>query len=213
MLNQLVIEGKPTLLALYNGKDRFYHSINHINFCLGRFEEAKKFYKLDPVIEDAIEIAIWYHDAIYNAEAQMVSPGYSEHASSELMYAIAEKMIMDDKIALKESILIAERCIKATAEHGKKHELFAEQLMCDIDLAGLGLPWTQFEKNTDDVIAEYALFRDPRIIIEGNAKFLKKLIDSGEPIFQTEWGKQYEEMAQWNIKHRIALVLPPSEQF
>jgi predicted metal-dependent HD superfamily phosphohydrolase len=86
-------------------------------------------------------------------------------------------------------------------------------MMCDIDLSSLALPWAQFEENTDNVVLEYALMRDYDTIREGNVKFLKKLINKGTPIFQTEWGKQFEEKAQWNIKHRIAQVLPANEQF
>jgi predicted metal-dependent HD superfamily phosphohydrolase len=214
----------PTLLALYNGKDRFYHDITHINFCLARVEQFNRDTAtgsgsdLSETEWEALLIAVYFHDAIYNAEAQMVQPAWSEHYSSQLMYGLATEYrktlrTQEEIDELTNVILLADKLIIATAKHGEEHDTFLEKLMCDIDLSSLALPWNQFDKNTDQVIREYALFRDEATIREGNAKFLKKLIDKGTPIFQTGWGAQFEEMAQWNIKHRIALVLPANEQF
>jgi predicted metal-dependent HD superfamily phosphohydrolase len=209
------------LLTLYNGMDRYYHDINHINFCLARYEQFLNENPKQPLPSrdaEALLIAIYFHDAIYNPEAQMVSKGYSEHYSNQLMFGYATEFSrsihnIDLKTEFTETILLAEKLITATANHGEEHETFLEKLMCDIDLSSLALDWHDFDKNTQNVVMEYAAFRPMDKIVEGNAKFLKTLIDKGTPIFQTEWGMQFEAKAQWNIKHRIANVLPPNEQF
>ena len=51
------------LQDLYTGADRFYHSDHHIKHCLHRLDQAKG----AGHYHQNVEIAIWFHDAIYSA--------------------------------------------------------------------------------------------------------------------------------------------------
>jgi predicted metal-dependent HD superfamily phosphohydrolase len=162
---------------------------------------------------DALEIAIWFHDAIYNPEAQMVTPGYSENESIELMYSLFSSWTFRDpyESSLQRQIAIAAALIRATASHGSASVDKLTDLMLDIDLSSLALPTKQFNVNTENVIAEYALFRDPVTIILGNARFLKGLYASPR-LFHTEWGfSNFESASRYNILNRVNDVLPYAE--
>src|SRR5437868_5756855 len=50
------------LLGAYESADRHYHNLRHLQHCLRELDLARKEAK-DPA---AIELAIWYHDAIYD---------------------------------------------------------------------------------------------------------------------------------------------------
>lgn len=49
------------LLSSYNQKHRHYHNVNHINAVLEHLVQAKHLAN----DFDALEIALWFHDAIY----------------------------------------------------------------------------------------------------------------------------------------------------
>ena len=46
----------------YAEKHRYYHTIEHIKFCIAHLETSKHLAKYP----DEIELALWFHDAIYN---------------------------------------------------------------------------------------------------------------------------------------------------
>jgi predicted metal-dependent HD superfamily phosphohydrolase len=217
-MNYFIVHNMHRLVALYSAPGRHYHNLNHINFCLARMEEAKKQDEFKHFKEEqwtALEIAIWFHDAIYNAEAQMVTPGYSEFESIEFMrYCAVDYPLAINNPEWYSIQRDAEDLILATAKHGKYiPETELEALMLDIDLASLALPWRQFKDNTDDVVMEYALFRPYDMIAVGNAKFLKGLIETNDRIYHTGWGYDaFEKMARWNIAHRVLEALPVEEQ-
>jgi len=50
------------LLALYQEPIRHYHNLDHIRHCLGEFDLFRNLSR-DP---DALETAIWFHDAVYD---------------------------------------------------------------------------------------------------------------------------------------------------
>src|ERR1051325_7755552 len=53
------------LAARYNEPHRAYHTLAHIADCLDQFEAAKHLAE-EPL---AVELAIWFHDAVYDSRA------------------------------------------------------------------------------------------------------------------------------------------------
>jgi len=56
------LETYNQLLSSYSEKHRHYHNTNHINAVLNQLEQTKHL----ATDNDAIEIALWFHDAKYN---------------------------------------------------------------------------------------------------------------------------------------------------
>ena len=63
------------LVAMYSELHRHYHNQNHIANCLAEFDRVKSFVDNPP----AVELAIWFHDAVYDPRA-----GDNEERSAEL---------------------------------------------------------------------------------------------------------------------------------
>ncbi len=54
------------LASLYSQPHRYYHNLHHIAECLAEFDSVRHLAS-QPV---AVELAIWFHDAIYDTRAQ-----------------------------------------------------------------------------------------------------------------------------------------------
>lgn len=215
-MNILIAAAMPTLVALYSAPKRYYHNLDHINFCLGRLEWAKLQPEFSSFTEDAwetLEIAIWFHDAVYNPHAQQVKSGYSEEQSAQFLLNF---MDLEFEYRLKSDLMpmveTAVNMIRWTGRHinnRKEQPSKMVQLMLDIDLAGLGLTWDQFVYNTENVCMEYEMSEsnsEQLRIMQGNSGFQQALCRR-ERIFYTDtFHNQYEEQARKNIAQRVAQV-------
>lgn len=54
------------LVTRYSESHRAYHTLAHIQHCLDEFEQVRHLIA-NP---DAVELALWYHDAIYDTKAK-----------------------------------------------------------------------------------------------------------------------------------------------
>jgi predicted metal-dependent HD superfamily phosphohydrolase len=210
----------PTLVPLYSAHKRYYHNLDHINFCLGQLEWARKqreFRSFQLQWDwEPLEGGIWYHDPIYNPYAQQESLGYSERESIKLLEYMARSwfnQLHGIHWSLVEAFLNkAKDAVEVTAHHLKyKPDDFSEaqQLMADIDLAALGLPWDAFLRNTENVCKEYEM-SDSVVergrIAEGNAVFLAKMLERPRLYYTEAFYQKYEEQARENIAQRIREV-------
>src|SRR5438128_12245744 len=50
----------------YTERHRAYHTLRHIEQCLVEFDEVRR-EAVDPI---AVELALWYHDAVYDPHAR-----------------------------------------------------------------------------------------------------------------------------------------------
>ena len=72
------------LLHRYGEAGRVYHTIDHIDHCLGQFDQVRS----QCVQPDAVELAIWFHDAIYNFPAyenEKLSAAFFTQQSEKLL--------------------------------------------------------------------------------------------------------------------------------
>ena len=53
------------LVRAYGEPQRAYHSLQHLEECLSVFDEAKGFMQQP----DLIEMALWFHDAVYDPKS------------------------------------------------------------------------------------------------------------------------------------------------
>ena len=54
------------LVSRYSEPHRAYHTLGHIGHCLDEFEQVRHL-ATNP---DAVELALWYHDAIYDTKTK-----------------------------------------------------------------------------------------------------------------------------------------------
>jgi predicted metal-dependent HD superfamily phosphohydrolase len=175
------------LIARYQEPHRHYHTTQHLAECFARLDEV------DVPIEHApeVELASWYHDAIYDThrqdnEAQSAALARSEGGRAGLPEAV---------LARVDALILATRHDAAPATPDAT-------LLVDVDLAILGAPVERFDEYERQVRTEYAwvpvpLFRSRRReILEG---FLSRPRIYGTEAFRAT----FEDAARANLSRSI----------
>lgn len=127
------------LAAAYSETGRHYHSATHVAECLKHFEAVREL--ADAPAE--IELAIWFHDAIYDPKA-----GDNEERSAEW----AAKALRTAGCAGR-SVEAVHSMVLATKSHDATTNDAA--LMVDIDLGILGASRVHFERYDAQIRLEY----------------------------------------------------------
>ena len=176
------------LVALYAEPHRAYHTAAHIVHCLRQFDLAA-----DRMNEpDAVEMALWFHDAIYEIAAKD-----NELRSAELFAALAGGRGSE---AFRASV---HGLIMATTHLDPPPRTLDESFMLDIDLSSFGRPWEEFMDDSRAVRAELAHVSDAEFTSR-QKKFLERL--AARPVFCfTEFFRdRHESRARENIERLCA---------
>jgi predicted metal-dependent HD superfamily phosphohydrolase len=145
---------RAELVAAYTAPDRHYHDLRHIETLLGLAKACES------VIadRDAIEAAIWFHDAVYDTRR-----GDNEERSAALATERLAGATGNDRIARIAAM------IRATAGHAVPDAMpeLADAaaghdcaFFLDLDLAILGSPAADFDAYEADVRREYGWVSD-----------------------------------------------------
>ncbi len=111
------------LVARYSEPHRAYHTLEHIEHCLSEFEQVRQLIA-NP---DAVELALWFHDAIYNTRTKD-----SEARSAELALKAMRSFSLPDRIGqLVASLIMATTHTAIPTDPDT-------QLFVDIDLSIFG---------------------------------------------------------------------------
>ncbi|MDZ7839232.1 MAG: hypothetical protein U5R46_00195 [Gammaproteobacteria bacterium] len=174
------------LVDKYSESHRGYHTLEHIRHCLVQLDGARHLAD-DP---DAIELAIWFHDAVFDTGA-----GDNERRSAQLF---------DSRLGLhlsSERAARIHRLIRDT-EHPSEPEDNDGRLMADIDLSSFALPWDEFMRDTRAIAAECAHVPEAQHVA-GKCRFLNALL-SRSSIFQTaHFRERLEAQARSNIERHM----------
>jgi len=173
----------------YAEPTRHYHTLGHVNHCLG---QARLIAGLLPEA-DALKLAIWFHDCVYDVLAHD-----NEARSAALFRELAGKSmtarIVDD----------VERLILVT-QSGRTPRQDDEAFMVDIDLTSFGLPWQPFLADSLAVRAERRHLTDDQYAVQ-QARFLTGLL-LRESVFTTDFFRvRYEALARSNIGRYLELI-------
>ena len=171
----------------YGEPHRFYHTLNHLNQCLGELDAARG--KVEEF--DATEMSIWFHDIIYHYGAKD-----NEDMSAVTFREFAEPHMAADFI---DRVCVL---IDATKHTGKAPDTGAA-FMVDIDLSGFGLPWEGYLADSDALRLEAPAISDEQYY-QGKLRFLGGL-QQWPCLFQTEYFRdRLESTAQTNISRYSA---------
>lgn len=133
------------LLDGYNEPQRHYHTLAHIEQCLGMFDQCKALASTP----DALELAVWFHDVIFE-------PGKpdNEKRSAELYLQLSQDVHDEHTRGL------VDRLIMATLHDGSSLEDSDAVYMVDIDLSSFGLSWEAFLRDSKNLRLENAELDD-----------------------------------------------------
>ncbi|KAK3988269.1 hypothetical protein QBC44DRAFT_329766 [Cladorrhinum sp. PSN332] len=136
------------LTTLYSHPSRHYHALSHITSLLALLTTHRTKFS-DP---DAVEAAIWFHDAIYDSRA---SPPSNELASADLAVTHLHDALDPDRLDR------IKKMIEATATHTvpdfeSEAAVKDAKLFLDMDLSILGAEDREFDAYEQAVRKEYA---------------------------------------------------------
>ena len=174
------------LCRLYEAPERRFHNLDHIRDCLRRFDEVA------PLLQDrdAVELALWFHDAVYDVGATT-----NERRSAELFLALSAgaRFVFRHHVC---GLIMATR--HARRIHGNDRTF-----MVDIDLSGFGAPWEEFMRNGARLREEAANQTDDQYRA-GQVVFLGRLQLRPQFFFTDYFRDRCEAQARENLTRVLA---------
>lgn len=175
------------ILAAYDDPERHYHTRRHLRDSLRRLRAVRGLAR-EPLL---VEVAIWFHDAVYRANRSDNEEQSAKWAGEVLLEAGAGAEAADTVAPL----ILATR-------HGSVMPEGDAALVCDIDLAILGARRPAYHKYQRAIRAEYSWV--PEILYgKGRAKILRSLLGR-QNIYATEpFSRRRERRARANLTREL----------
>ena len=176
------------LNRFYGDASRHYHDGGHITVCLAAYDNAAAVLGTD----DAVEMALWFHDAIFEAGVRD-----NEAQSAEWFANEASGYLPDDFIAGVKDLIVA-------TDHRDPPQDFQAQFVVDVDLWGLAQPWDAFFADTHDLRREAKRSTD-EAFARGQGGFLKTLVRRPRIYATGHFQTLFEKDARHNIERLLTL--------
>ncbi len=172
----------------YGDASRHYHDGGHIAVCLAAYDEAV------PVlgVDDAVEMALWFHDAIFVPGARD-----NEARSAEWFASVASGYLPATFISDVGALILA-------TDHREAPQGFQAQFAVDVDLWGLSQPWDAFFADTHDLRCEAAHAND-EAFARGQGGFLRTLANRPHIYSTAHFQSLFEKDARQNIERLLTL--------
>lgn len=172
----------------YAESHRRYHNAQHLAKCIEQFDLVA-----DQMAQpDYTELAIWFHDVIYE-------PGQpdNEARSAGLFCSLAGAAMNSDLVAAVVDL------IQATTHKAVPRDP-GNQMICDIDLSSFGFPWQTFLEDSAKLRAEFKGSVDDFCL--GRRRFLEAMLQRPRIYMTDFFNVRYERQARENIGRFLASV-------
>ena len=181
------------LSAAYSEPQRHYHNLRHIAECQREFDAVRNLARS----AEAVELAIWFHDAVYDTHA-----GDNEEKSAALAEQCFRAGGIEDSFVRK-----VKRLVLATKDHDVAVDEDAA-ILVDVDLSILGQPERRFVEYESQIRQEYA-WVDDVLFTTKRREILRRFL-SRRRIYATDWFyTKYETQARLNLERSIEQVDRP----
>ena len=188
---------RDRLLAAWTDPARGYHDLRHLAEVLDHLEvllDALDGDDGDEVDADAVRLAAWFHDAVYDG-----APDDEQRSA-----ALAEEELTGAGVAVDVATEVA-RLVRLTATHDPAPSDLAGALLSDADLAVLAAEPQRYAEYVDGVRREYAHLSDD-VFARGRADVLRGLL-AGPTLFRTAPGRRlWEERARANVEAELSTL-------
>ncbi len=180
------------LKSAYSQSHRHFHNLQHIEECLQIVEQYAAIVGWGEVPGE-LELALWFHDVVYDPGAQD-----NEHRSAELFQSLAREG------GLKREVI--EGVISLILET-KDHDARGVQLstiMCDADLWILGSPAERYREYARQVREEHSPYANWEYRW-GRRRFLRGMLRRkslyANPLFEGAFAAQARENMEWELEN------------
>jgi len=174
-------------LALFYGEPhRHYHNGQHIAECLAEFDSARHLAQ-QPT---AVELALWFHDAVYEPKA-----GDNEEQSAAMARSCLETAGASSLAATVDNLVMA------TKTHSPEAGPDAA-LVVDVDLSIFGQGEQRFAEYEKQIREEYR--RVPKLIFNFKRAEILESFLARNRIYATDFfATKYEQQARRNLERSI----------
>ncbi|MFP8967456.1 hypothetical protein ACKC9G_12810 [Pokkaliibacter sp. CJK22405] len=177
------------LERLYAETGRHYHNGCHIKHCLLWLDR----YRSHAENADAIELALWFHDAVYQFDARD-----NEQKSAELFMHFTAGADEAFRQHVYELIL--------ATTHRESPANIDQALIMDIDLSSFALPWHPFIKDSMKCRKEKPFLTDPEFF-ERQICFWQSLLARPAFFFSPVFFQEHEHQARQNVRKLLELMV------
>ena len=177
------------LSSFYSSSERHYHTLTHIQHFLSVVET------LTPRAEnlEAIELAAWFHDLIYDSKAKD-----NEEKSADYAESILKSLAIPGEV-----IAQVKRLILRTKSHQITEEDDLDtKIMLDADLAILGVEDAEYGRYAQAIRWEYSWVGDEDYR-KGRTQFLQSLLKRPKIYQMEEVFEALETKARNNLREEL----------
>ena len=175
------------LVARYSEPHRRYHTIRHLDECFAKLEELRP----EASHPEEIEVALWFHDAIYDTKRQ---DNEAKSAAWARATASAANLPADVGDRIHSLIMV-------TRHDAEPHEQ-DEKILVDVDLSILGESPERFDEYESQVPEEYSWV--PAIVFRSERRKILQGFLMRASIFNTrKFIESYEERARANLERSL----------
>jgi predicted metal-dependent HD superfamily phosphohydrolase len=188
---------RDRLLEAHAEPRRGYHDTRHLAEVLERLDLLLDRPETAGVDRDAVVLAAWFHDAVYDGRPDDV----------DRSAALAEATLTASGVP---AALVAEvaRLVRLTLDHRPADDDLAGQVLCDADLGILAAGRDRYAEYVRGVRQEYAHL-DDETFRSGRAEILTTLLDRPR-LFHTDLAREsWEEAARANLEREVAELTAP----
>ena len=180
-------KSRAELERAYTSPNRHYHNLEHIRQCLALFEQVRNQF----TDAQAVELAIWFHDSVYDPTRSDNEERSADWADGRLMECGATQ----EQIDRVRNLILATKHNTAPTDQDAR-------LLVDIDLAILGSDRELFDAYERAIRQEYAHVPD-ETFASGRSQILERFL-ARPHIFLTDYfGNALERRARSNLTKSI----------
>ncbi|MGB1250792.1 MAG: hypothetical protein ACPG8W_09290 [Candidatus Promineifilaceae bacterium] len=179
------------LVAAYTDASRHYHDFSHVVWMLNLLDEMAL------VLENraAVQLAIWFHDAVYEVGSEVDNELASADFSAEQLTLLG---LPTDLIATVHALIL-------DTKHATEPASWDGRVLVDIDLSQLGGSAEQFQRDTANIRKEYAIVPDAQFW-SGRQKVLQQFLNRDKIYHTAPLFTRFEAIARHNLSTSIKQI-------
>lgn len=175
------------VVAAYGESHRRYHTLQHLQECLGKLDEMRQEISVPP----EIELALWFHDAVY----EVTRHDNEERSAAWAAESLHKAGVADDLVQRVHALVMATRHHQAGGDTGTG-------MLVDIDLSILGAPADRFREYEVQIRDEYR--HVPELLFNLKRRQVLAAFLDRPRIFSTHaFNKRYEQQARANLRDSL----------
>ncbi|MEH2420119.1 MAG: hypothetical protein V7K48_03995 [Nostoc sp.] len=192
-VDQVAVEkGFNRLVAAYSTPGRYYHTLKHIDQVLGTIQILQGYTNNLA----AVQLAAWFHDVVYDTEAQD-----NEQKSADCAFELLSNLGIPES-----TITTVTRLILNTKDHQAAMDDYDSQVLLDADLAILATNLVQYPEYAHAIRQEYSWVAEADYIT-GRRQVLEQFLQRSHIYFTPLMSEFAEPSARGNIQGEIQSLL------